>query len=128
MRFNNWNLDLIALSSSLICAIHCASIPVVLSIASLGKLHFLGNPLIECTMLGFGLVFIMLSLWPSYKNEHHKTKPLLCAAIGFAFIALGRLNLTESWEIGNTVIGASFLSIAHYLNWKLLAKKTSHNH
>lgn len=128
MRFKNGTMDLIALSSSLICAIHCASIPLVLSIASLSQFHFLGNPSIEWTMLSFALVFIIVSLWPSYKSQHHNTKPLLCAAIGYIFIIMSRLNITELWEISNTVVGTCLLSKAHFLNWKLLAKKESHNH
>ncbi|NJB83660.1 MerC domain-containing protein [Wenyingzhuangia aestuarii] len=128
MKIKNNTVDIIAISSSLICAVHCATIPVVLSFSSLSTLHFLKNPYIEWTFLSFGLVFIFVSLWPSYKKNHHKVKPLRYAMVGFLFIAFGRLNLTESFEIINTVIGASIVSFAHYLNWKLLKTDWCYKH
>ncbi|WP_111307872.1 MerC domain-containing protein [Confluentibacter sediminis] len=128
MKIKNNTLDIIALSSSLICAVHCAAIPVVLSFSSLTSLHFLENPLIEWTFICLGVVFAITSLWPSYKKIHHNKKPLLYVASGFTFIALGRLDFTELWEMGNTVLGASLVSIAHYVNWKLSGTKRGHKH
>ena len=125
MKIKSNIIDLIALSSSLICAVHCAAIPLILSFSSLGSLHFLGNPYIEWTFISLGFVFFITSLWPSYKKIHHCTKPLVFATLGFLFLALSRLNLTELWEICNTVIGGIMLSVAHYLNWKLLQFKHS---
>lgn len=128
MKIKNNNIDLIAISSSIICAVHCAAIPVVLSFSSLSSLHFLENPYIEWTFISFGFVFVLTSLWPSYKKVHHQTKPLLYAALGFAFIAVSRLNLTELWEIINTVIGAFIVALAHYLNWTLMRSRDNHRH
>lgn len=120
MKIKPQTLDLIALTSSLVCAIHCAAIPLVLSFYTLGSLQFLHNPLIEWFFIGIGFVFVVTSLWPSYKKTHHKIKPLLFSCMGFGFIMLGKLELSESWEIFNTIIGTFLVSIAHYTNWKLL--------
>jgi hypothetical protein len=128
MKIKNNAIDIIALSTSLICAVHCAAIPMVLSLSSLSSFHFLENPYIEWTFISLGFVFVLTSLWPSYKKIHTRAKPLRYAAFGFAFIALGRLNLTELWEISTTVIGASLVALAHYFNWKLLRAKVNHNH
>lgn len=123
MKIKNNTIDVIALTSSLICAVHCAAIPIVISFSSLSSLHFLENPYIEWTFISLGVVFVFVSLWPSYKKHHHKLKPLIFAALGFAFIALGRLDFTELWEVINTVLGAFLVSLAHYFNWKLLRVK-----
>ena len=128
MKIKNNTIDIIALTSSLICAIHCAAIPIVLSFSSLSSLHFLENPYIEWTFIMLAIIFVFVSLWPSYKKYHHKTKPLLFASLGFALIAIGRFEFTELWEIVNTVIGASLVSIAHYFNWKLLRTVGKHKH
>jgi len=128
MKIKNNTIDVIAFSSSVICAVHCAAIPVVLSFSSLSIFHFLENPYIEWTFISFGLLFVLTSLWPSYKKVHYQVKPLLYATLGFAFIALARLDFTELWEIVNTVIGASILALAHYLNWKLVRVKGNHEH
>ena len=128
MLIKNNSIDLIALSSSIICAIHCATIPVVLSYSTLSSLHFLENPFIEWAFISFALVFIITSLWPSFKKVHANKKPLFYAAFGFSFIALGRLNLNEIWEICNSVFGASLVAFAHYSNYKLLSAKGNHKH
>ncbi|WP_458627185.1 MerC domain-containing protein [Winogradskyella sp. PC D3.3] len=120
-------LDIIALSSSLICAIHCAFLPILLSFSSLSNLYFLNNPIIEWTFISFGIAFILTSLWPSYKNNHQNTKPLKIALFGFVFIAISRLHFTHLWEITNTVLGAILVAFAHYINWKLLRSSAKLN-
>ncbi|MEO5787617.1 MerC domain-containing protein [Gelidibacter sp.] len=123
MKIKSNTIDIIALSSSLICAIHCAAVPLILSFSSLSNLHFFGNPYIEWSFISLGFVFLVTSLWPSYKKVHRRAKPLVYAILGFLFFALGRLNLTELWEISNTVIGGIMLALAHYLNWKSVQSK-----
>lgn len=128
MKIKTPTFDIIALTSSLICAIHCAVVPIVLSFSSLSSLHFLHNPLIEWSFIGIGVVFVFVSLWPSYRKAHHNFKPLLVAGIGFGLIALGRLDLKEIWESLTTVSGAILVSAAHFVNWKLLRVKGEHKH
>ncbi|MCR9228271.1 MAG: MerC domain-containing protein [Flavobacteriaceae bacterium] len=128
MKIKTPTFDIIALTSSLICAIHCAAVPIVLSFSSLSSLHFLHHPFIEWSFIGLGVVFVFVSLWPSYRKVHYSPKPLIFAAIGFGLIALGRLDLNEAWEIINTVGGALVVSLAHFVNWKLLRCKLDHKH
>ncbi|MEH6682351.1 MAG: MerC domain-containing protein [Sediminicola sp.] len=128
LGLKNADLDLLGLGSSLICAIHCAAIPILLSFSSLNALHFLANPYIEWTFIGIGILFVLISLWPSYKKVHHRTRPLYVAASGFGFIAMGRLDLNEIWEISNTVLGAAMVATAHYINWKLTGGPVHHHH
>ncbi|WP_299684163.1 MerC domain-containing protein [uncultured Dokdonia sp.] len=128
MRIKNNTLDIIALTSSLICAIHCVTIPILLSFSSLSNLYFLENPYIEWSFITVGIVFVFISLWPSYTRNHHKIKPLLFASLGFTLIAVGRLEFTALWEISNTVIGALLVSLAHYFNWSLLRTLYHHKH
>lgn len=124
----NTTYDIIALSSSLICAVHCAAVPIVLSFSSLAGLHFLHNPFIEWSFIGVAIVFVFISLWPSYKKTHRKPGPLIIAAVGFGLIALGRLHLSELWETGNTVTGALLVAAAHFMNWKSLKSSCQHKH
>lgn len=127
MRISNQTYDVIALSSSILCAIHCAAVPILISFSALGSLQFLDNPWIEWSFIGFAFLLALLSLWPSYKRTHHCTTPLYFAGFGFFFIAIGRLDFTEWWETANTVFGACLVAYAHYCNWKLL-KERQHNH
>jgi len=98
VKIKNNTLHLIALSSSLICAVHCVAMPVLLSFSTLSSLHFWENPYIEWIFINFGLVFVFIPPWPSYYKLHHQEKPLRFAALGFLFMALSRLNAIQLWE------------------------------
>lgn len=74
----------------------------------------------EWSFVGLGVVFVFVSLWPSYKKVHRKSRPLLIAALGFGTLALGRLDFSEAWEVVHTVSGAIMVAAAHFINWKLL--------
>ena len=113
-------IDLVALSSSLICAVHCAVVPIILSISTLSSLHFLKNPYIEWVFIFAGIVFALMSIWTSYK-KYRERRPLITVVVGFTLIALSRFDFSESWELINTVTGASLIALAHYYNWKLLS-------
>ena len=126
MKIKNNTLDIVAISSSLICAVHCVAAPIVLSLGTFSSLHFLANPFIEMIFICLGLVFFLASLWPSYQKIHRKLLPLQFAALGFIFIGLSRLHFTDSWEISTTIIGTILVSLAHFFNWKLLRYRAHH--
>lgn len=123
MKLKNQTIDLIALTSSILCAIHCAAVPILLSFSALSSIHLLHNPWIEWSFISLGLILVVLSLWPSFRKIHQRTMPLWFAAIGFLFIGISRLDFSLWWETGNTVFGACLVSYAHYRNWKLLSVK-----
>ena len=126
MKIRTSTFDIVVLTSSLICAVHCAAVPILLSFSSLSSLHFLHNPLIEWTFIGIGVVFVFVSLWPSYRKKHRRARPLLIAAAGFILIAISRLDFGETWETVNTVSGALLVSMAHFINWKMLRHACRH--
>ncbi|MGV6831384.1 MAG: MerC domain-containing protein [bacterium] len=128
MKIKSNTIDIIASISSLICAIHCAAVPIILSFSTLGSLQFLENPMIEWFFILLGVVFVFISLWPSYKKVHRISKPLVIAGIGFLLIAIGRFDLTELWEPVNTVTGAALVSVSHYFNWKIIKNRKQHPH
>ncbi|UGU16368.1 MerC domain-containing protein [Sinomicrobium kalidii] len=131
MRYNKTNYrylyDYLGFSTSLLCAIHCAIVPVLITFSALGSLSFLANPAIEWTFIVTGLFLALLSLWPSYRKYHHKKFPLLLATSGFVLIALSRIEVHELWEAVLTPPGALGIAIAHYFNWKYL-KRYRHQH
>lgn len=127
MRTKSQTLDIVGFASSLICAVHCAAIPLLLSFSSLSALHFLGNPWIEWSFIGLGVVFAGTSIIPGYRKLHLNPRPLIIVGLGFTFIILGRLDLTEWWEVLNTVAGAILVSFSHLVNWKLTRGYVNHS-
>lgn len=126
MKIKNNTLDIIAISSSLICVVHCVAAPIVLSLGTFSGIHFLANPFVEMIFICLGFIFVLTSLWPSYHKIHRKLLPLQFAALGFFFIGLGRLHFTDLWEISNTIIGTVLVSLAHYFNWRILRNGVYH--
>ena len=119
-------IDLVAISSALICAVHCLLVPIILSISTLSSLHFIKNPYIEWVFIFAGLVFALISIWSSFR-KYRKKRPLITAVVGFILIGLSRFDFTESWELINTVTGTSLIASAHYFNWKLLNTVNKHS-
>lgn len=128
MKIKNQTFDIIALTSSFICALHCAAVPILLSFSALSGLHFLHDPIIERSFIALGILFVFICLWPSYRKTHRRSSPLVIAAVGFILIAISRLHFSETWETVNTVSGALLVSAAHFVNWKLLRSKIHHGH
>lgn len=112
----NLSIDFLGITASLLCAIHCALLPFLLSAASLAGLHFLANPWIEYSVIALSLGLVLLSLLPAYKNHHHRLTPILVGVTGFALIATGQFS-PEEYEIIFTCSGAVLVAIAHAFNW-----------
>lgn len=118
--------DLVAISSSLLCALHCAAAPILLSFSALGSVGFLENPYIEYAFIAIALLLARVSLYPAYKRIHHNKKPITIVLFGFLLILISRIPVPGLWEPINTVLGACLVSISHFVNWKL--SKNSHQH
>ena len=88
-------IDLIAISSALICAIHCAIVPIVLSISTLSSLHFLKNPYIEWVFIFTGVVLALMSIWSSFK-KYRERRPLITVIVGFTLIGLSRFDFQKA--------------------------------
>jgi hypothetical protein len=117
-------LDMVGFSASLLCAIHCAFVPVLLTLSFFEGLYFLADPSIETIVLGVSFVLALMSLLPSYLNHHHRLLPILIFVLGAFLILVGRIDLSPLWEILSTSVGATFIAVAHLVNWKLHKKLT----
>lgn len=113
------HLDLFGFSISIFCAIHCAAIPLLLTVSTWSGLQIVDHPSIELIVLCASTVFAFLSILPSYLKIHRKLNVIVLISIGFILIGLSRLNVMEVWEIFLTSAGAALVASAHILNWRL---------
>jgi hypothetical protein len=114
----NINLDWIGFLISILCAIHCAVLPFILSLAPLAGLQFLTHPGIELIVIIFSFIVANVSLVHGYRKHHHKKIALIIVIFGFLLIGTGHSFQNEWMEISLTVAGASLVAIAHLINWK----------
>ncbi len=117
-QFVGLHLDFIGFSASLLCALHCAALPLLLSLAPLTGLQFLDNPWIEYTLILLSVVIASNALIHGYRRHHQKLMALLVAATGFSLITMGRLIEVEWSEVLLTSTGGVVIAMAHLLNWR----------
>lgn len=111
-------LDLLGISTSILCAVHCLLPPILLTFTAAGSLPFLENEFLELIILASAGVFAAWSLIPSVKIHHHYG-PLGIASLGFTLIIAAHFFHSTYFEIGILLAGGILLSSAHFWNWKL---------
>jgi len=122
-HFVGYNTDFFGFFASFLCAIHCSLLPFVMTIGMLGGLSWLAEPWVEVTFIILSVILASMSLYPSYKKEHHNDKALKIAGIGFALLFISRLvGHGSSIEVVTIVIGGLLIAFAHVVNWRLLKK------
>jgi len=116
IQHNNNKLDIYGMAASIICAVHCAAIPVLFTFGSAYMADILHHPVFE---IGFLLIAIVIAVWSlgkSYLYHHHDKRPLIAGVFGVALVTLG--VVLHAWQI--TLPGGLILAAAHFWNFKLL--------
>ncbi len=114
----NLNLDVIGMATSLLCAVHCALIPTLLSFSSLAGIRFLDNVWLESTIILLSFFIASYALVHGFLKYHKSLWALLIVCIGFSGIGLGHLTQTGINENMLVSGGATTVAIAHLINWK----------
>lgn len=117
--FRRVSWDLVGISTSTLCAIHCLVFPVLVMLGSISGYGIVHNHRIENVIIAISAVIGLSSLIPSWLSHHRKSTPLYVMAAGFVLIVFSRLTVSNQLETFLTTLGASALAFAHYLNWKL---------
>jgi hypothetical protein len=120
--FLSLNLDFIGFSASLLCAVHCAALPFLLTLAPLAGLQLLSNLWIEYSIIIFSFIIASSSIIHGYRRHHHLTTPLIMVLLGFALIGIGHSLEGEWQETVFTPMGATLIAIAHNINWKYVGR------
>lgn len=124
----NINLDKIGISASVLCAIHCAFLPVLITMLPLLGIGFLVKSWMEGLMIIVSILIAGISVGSSYKI-HHKRLPLVLLMIGLALIAIAHLFLSENLEPLIVPMGGLTIASAHFFNWSYSGKCTrNHPH
>lgn len=121
-RFLSINKDFLGFLASMLCAVHCAALPLILTVSAFSGLSFLGNHAIEFVFLVISAVIATWSLIPSYRKHHRNYRPLLVVSIGFAFLITSRFLPHGFAEHFITAIGGFIVAFSHVWNWKLVKK------
>jgi hypothetical protein len=116
-RFLGWHADSAGFVASLVCAIHCSAIPVLISLGLIGSGSWLHNHAFDWIIIGLGFVFAGYSIVGDYLSRHRKIYPVLMAFTGFAFLLIGMIE-HHGWMLIFSVLGGILVASSHLLNWK----------
>jgi phosphoglycerol transferase MdoB-like AlkP superfamily enzyme len=111
-------LDNIGMTASLLCAIHCAVVPILLTSLPLLGLGFLANPWFEWSMIIFALLIGCYAIGSSYVHIHHKLLPMGLLIAGFLIIIAGHLFISDWHEAIIVPVGGLLIATAHFFNFK----------
>jgi len=119
----NW--DALGIATSLVCAIHCAVLPLLLTSLPLFGINIINNNIFEAGMISLAFLIGSLALYHGYRRHHHRALPLLTFATGFIFLV--SKELFPSYEIALLVPAVLFILSAHFFNYRF-CRKASHCH
>jgi len=124
------SLDGIGIGASLLCAVHCALLPLVLTVLPLLGSHVLENEKLEYGLLSFSFAVGCFSLGRGYIRHHRRIAPLLIFATGFALLLGGHFGVAGGyWEPAIIFAGAAGVTGAHILNIRRCKQCTvAHKH
>lgn len=115
---NNSKLDNIGMTASVLCAIHCAIVPLLITVLPLLGLGFLSNPLFEWGMITFALAIGIYAIGITYIRKRHSPLPFILLIIGFMIIIGGHLFITDWHEAIIVPMGGLLIATAHFFNYK----------
>ena len=114
-------LDWLGAAASLACAVHCAAMPLLVSLLPLVRLSFLAKEQTEWALICLSLGLGSLSLLPSYARKHRRLRLLLLFAFGGSLIITALLSAEEGTrlEAPAMTLGALMIACAHMVNRRL---------
>lgn len=120
--------DKLSISLSLLCAIHCLAMPlIVVALPALAALP-LADEAFHLWMVYMVLPISLFALTMGCK-KHKRYRLLFVGGIGLSILAIsafaGHDLLGEFWEKTLTVIGSSIIAVGHIWNYKLCQKQDS---
>jgi len=111
-------LDGAGMTASILCAIHCAVVPLLITVLPLAGLGFLANPFIEWSMIIFAAFIGSYAIGLSYVRIHHRLPPVLLLIAGFLVIIVGHVFVSGWHEAIVVPLGGLLIATAHFFNFR----------
>jgi len=115
-RIAGIDLDVLGTWASLICAIHCAVTPLVISYGLLGGMSLFENETWDVTLIIVSAILACVSLVSGYARSHRDLGPLIAALFGFAIIFMGHVGSHSLSSHMITASGGLLIAVAHIYN------------
>ena len=110
----NW--DGLGIVTSLVCAIHCAVLPLIIPALPLFGFNIIHNAFFEWAMICIAFVVGSYSLFHGYFKHHRSVLPVALFAVGFIFLVAKQFFLTYEYLL--LIIAVMLIITAHYINYR----------
>jgi hypothetical protein len=119
----NW--DGLGVLTSVLCAIHCGLLPVVLPSLPLFGVNIVHNTIFEWGMIALAFAVGAYSLYHGYIRHHHSFFPIILFGIGFIFLVAKQFFVEK--ELLFLILAVSFIIYGHWRNFLLCRKNHCHS-
>jgi len=114
----NW--DRLGITTSVVCAIHCGLLPVILPVLPLFGVNIVHNSLFEWAMIALAFGVGCYSLYHGFIRHHHSYRPITIFLIGFIFLVLKQFFHSQEYIFLS--IAVPLIISAHFINIRLCKK------
>jgi hypothetical protein len=110
--------DHVGIATALLCAAHCALLPLGAGALSVIGLGMLLADRVELALVMLAAVIGVWSLWPAFQRRHRRGLPLLIFVIGIVLMASARglEDVSAPVSLPLAVVGAATVATAHLTN------------
>ncbi len=119
-KWIRWNWDFWGITTSMLCAVHCALLPVLATLSALSGKLITHNHWFEVIMILLAIIIASISLLSSYLKRHRDPIPIIIMLSGFIMMLSGHLLLDEIHLHKINAMGGICIAVAHWINWKKL--------
>ncbi|HVU94686.1 MAG TPA: MerC domain-containing protein [Puia sp.] len=114
-----WRWDAIGISASMVCAVHCVALPLLVSSLPFLGIELLSNKVFEAVMIGTSLAVGSWALSTGYRRRRRYGWPVALFAMGMFFLLYSTLwTIPKNEEIVFKALAAASIITAHAFNWK----------
>jgi hypothetical protein len=118
IKENGAFLDLLGISASAVCAVHCLLLPVLLPVLLSMGLGIFSSEWFENVMIWSAVGIALFTASHGFLKKHGKVYPYIFLAVAVA-VLLNKEILGERYEPLAVLTGAIFIVITNALNWRL---------
>ncbi|HWB91228.1 MAG TPA: MerC domain-containing protein [Puia sp.] len=122
--FRKLHLDALGVTASLLCAIHCAVLPLLMASLPILGVNIIHNAVFEYGMITVAFGIGTAALWHGFFRHHRRLTPWFLFATGMIFLIAK--EIWPDYELGLLPFAVVFIIGAHGLNYRWCRSRARH--
>jgi hypothetical protein len=116
MASSRINWDALGVTTSVVCAIHCAVLPLAMASLPVLGVNIIHNAGFEYGMIGLALAIGVRALWHGFRRHHGRLMPLLLFLSGMIFLIAKQI--WHDHELAFLPFAVMGIIAAHIFNYR----------